>query len=509
KTRKRIRIPCPLDPSHSIYQDMVEKHIQVCPHGKKRRRLQDEPFYVENVNTGGFGGRGDDKTANYPCSDDSTRSNISSKEVKLWAQRLARRVLQVHQSVFSEKPFEKDVSALTFDDIHDILPLTDVSQPELDAGIQNGFQSHHIKSGGTRHIPQLASLIGHLRLMKVLEEEPKNQDGDRDAIKATMTASSNRKDLQPLVLIDMGAGRGMFGLAAAGAATDSYIRTRVHLIMVERTGSRSKAEKAFRNIPKNADTSYLNLQNVKWSRCACDLAHVNLPVLLQGEEYKDAKVVVLAKHLCGAGTDLALKSLADIPVDACLFATCCHGICDWKHYVGREYLRAEMQRKCSTTDEAVDDMRHVQFGAAEFDLLRRWCAASVSSGHGNDTETRKGLPNIERFARGNEEAEHPACVPSEIDSIGGKERNYHLSIASTVRETGLSCGIKGLGRACKQLIDFGRHQYLQSRIFGAENENCTVKISHYVPSTVSPENTAIWGYTNWEDRDRSGTQSGK
>mmetsp|Transcript_7007 Transcript_7007/g.14062 ORF Transcript_7007/g.14062 Transcript_7007/m.14062 type:complete len:103 (-) Transcript_7007:242-550(-) len=61
------------------------------------------------------------------------------------------------------------------------------------------------------------------------------------------------------------------------------------------------------------------------------------------------KTMVVAKHLCGAGTDLALKSLRDLAsagaIDGCVMATCCHGLCSWKEYVGRDHLRSLFLRE--------------------------------------------------------------------------------------------------------------------------------------------------------------------
>ena len=84
-------------------------------------------------------------------------------------------------------------------------------------------------------------------------------------------------------------------------------------------------------------------------------------------------ISVIAKHLCGAGTDLALKSMETIrgKVSSCVLATCCHGICDWKEYVGRDYLRQAM----AAND---DSSPPLLFGPDEFDLMRQWCAGSVA-----------------------------------------------------------------------------------------------------------------------------------
>jgi tRNA:m4X modification enzyme len=476
---------------------MLERHILICPQRKKQKLLQDAPYYVENVNLGGFGDvrvvDGDEESP--PANDNTAICQMT------WAQSLARRVLQVHQVVFAQKSID-NVATLTWEDIHDALPLVDRSKAELDAGMEHGFQSHHIKSGGARHIPQLASLIGHLRAMRVFENDHSTkQDSsssatipeDRPPTQDSTTTASTISE-SPLVLMDMGAGRGMLGLAAAGVATAANSsRPKVHLIMVERTGSRSKAEKAFRNIPKDADTSYLHLENVQWSRCACDLAHVHLPVLVD-QHHPNAKIVVVAKHLCGVGTDLALKSLASIRgrVDACVFATCCHGVCDWNHYVGRDYLRRVM--------ESCDG---VSFGAAEFDLLRRWCAAAVSSAHDNDAtqsphNDTDGGQNHVPTVQTNKNI--PKSISSEHNNaVDSTNSSQITSIASIVRDLDLTCGIQGLGRACKQLIDFGRYKYLRKQIFTDDEESSNVKLFHYISPTVSPENTAFSGCKKYGD----------
>ena len=88
----------------------------------------------------------------------------------------------------------------------------------------------------------------------------------------------------------MGAGRGMFGLTAAAVACANGLNT--HFYMVDRAGSRSKAEKAFRNVKSNTDKSYLKLDNVDWCRLCCDVSHVNLPVVLRGK-YEKAKIIVI------------------------------------------------------------------------------------------------------------------------------------------------------------------------------------------------------------------------
>ena len=52
---KRKRIRCPIDPSHYIFEENLEKHCKMCPLAKKRRKQAEQPYYLENINAGGHG----------------------------------------------------------------------------------------------------------------------------------------------------------------------------------------------------------------------------------------------------------------------------------------------------------------------------------------------------------------------------------------------------------------------------------------------------------------------
>ncbi|KAG7339353.1 methyltransferase [Nitzschia inconspicua] len=471
---QRKRIPCPIDPSHWIFEDKAAKHIENVPQTKSESDNKKSPISK--------------KTSIAEDSVPWCNADLATETVE-WAHALARRVLEVHQSIFrpqgSSCSSTRDITNLTAAEIHDALPFCDLSRPELDSGIVQAFESHHIKSGGARHVPQIASLLGHLRAMNVL---PSRTTRDND--QPSWAKSSNKR---PLVIIEMGAGRGMFGLAAASVANASN-GGKVNLIMVERTGSRSKADTAFRNIPKDADISYMKVDGVQWSRCSCDLAHVNLPVVLQREEFRDTKIVVIAKHLCGAGTDLALKSLSSIQtrIDACIFATCCHGVCDWNQYVGRDYLRTVMEKTQNVSSEPDHPSQcgeKVSFGSAEFDLLRRWCAA-CSPGRASNS-----APSLD------DASDHPVSIP--VSSSCTDNQNA-TSVSSVVKSLNLTCGMQGLGRACQRLIDFGRLEYLRHQIF--PDPSSTVNLSHYIAPDVSPQNAILSACRSEVAKDDDGSE---
>ena len=255
--------------------------------------------------------------------------------------------------------------------------------------------------------------------------------------------------------------------------------------MVDRAGSRSKAEKALRNKKKDAG-NYLKLDEVNWCRVCCDVSHVNLPVVLDNnDKYKKAKILVIAKHLCGAGTDLALKSLIPIrhKINACLIATCCHGICSWQHYVGRDILREVMEGD-SSDDK---DTSVPSFGPEEFELLRRWSGATVATRTGNP----KAIDgNAVETDDSQEDDEHTNGINDDTEKTAAE-----TSISPIVRELGLSCSIQGLGRACQRLIDYGRSQYIHKNIFGSSDKTAVVNnLTQYVDPKITPQNAILWAY---------------
>ena len=89
-------------------------------------------------------------------------------------------------------------------------------------------------------------------------------------------------------------------------------------------------------------------------------------------------VVAFGKHLCGAATDLALRCLARLAhvegvgaarLRGVAIATCCHHVCSWRHYTGRDWFAA-----CG-------------LGAREFELMRllsSWCLTPPSDLGGLD-----------------------------------------------------------------------------------------------------------------------------
>ncbi|KAL9190192.1 hypothetical protein ACHAXT_007403 [Thalassiosira profunda] len=448
------RVPCPVDPSHFIFESAIEKHVLVCPAAVQKREVEGKAYYSEGINLGGFGELG-------TVGADDDMCDLEE------AKKLALEILRVFRGVFlapggnafnagSTQSKSEQLQSITEQEIYDALPEVDLSTTEegmeaamcsVDAKggkLTDAIARHKVKAGGPRHLQQIASILGHVRQNELIP------------------ASACEAGSKPLV-IEMGAGRGMTGLVVAGATAVSA--GRVMLCLVEKAGTRRKAETKARIAAYRGDHAKeecLRLDLVGIDRVKCDLAHVDMSKALHPSN--SAKRVVVAKHLCGAGTDLALKSLRNLDaIDGCVMATCCHGLCTWTEYVGRDCFQ-RLFGSC--------------FGEREFNLMKRWAPASV-------------LNDSSKYARRNSDEE---VQEEHSDRIAEDLKGRYPSIAAVVNEAGLSCGVRGLGRACQRLIDYGRCEYMQNQLFGASSEagECmAVKMLHYVSRDVTPQNALL------------------
>lgn len=334
--RKGNRIHCPLDPSHTIYESMLSSHLKKCNKTKHDEEARAQVFFENGINKGGYGTFKDVKTNEW---------NSNSIHTTL----LARQILIAFQNTFmpdSKKPIE----TLTDEDIYHAIKLKDLHDGEINLGLESIITKHQVKIGGQKHLIQIGSILGHCRELGLLDAN---------------------------VVLEMGAGRATTGFVVSGVCANTK---KVKLVIVERGGSRSKADSALRRKRKEEEDEhddhvsepYLNVENVDLHRIKCDLAHVNVPAVLKIIESDDLQlcqevnslekpkknVLMIAKHLCGAGTDLALKSIYPIRdrINGCILATCCHGLCNWSDYVGRSFLQKAL---------LCDELK--SFGEAEFE----------------------------------------------------------------------------------------------------------------------------------------------
>lgn len=163
-------------------------------------------------------------------------------------------------------------------------------------------------------------------------------------------------------------------------------------------------------------------------------------------------MIGVSKHLCGAATDLALRSLATFSTNpACkpstiLIALCCHHRCDWNIYVAKNYLLE----------------RH--FKPEEFSLLcglTSWATCGTGKPRNPDKNEKSSEVTDEKFV----------------------DRYDRLNLPRSKRED--------IGRKAKRILDMGRCHYIKETI-GIAN----VKLAFYVDANFTLENVVLVAHAN-------------
>ena len=472
------RIPCPIDSSHTIWNYALERHIKKCPKVRELKQLESLPYYIKGVNCGHEDEHKQEQEQDqeqeknqenvHTLVEEKCDNATDGKQLSLEdARKLARTILQVYMLVFQKSTLTKaSIKKLSYSDLYNVIDVNDASAAEEKAGLSNQLRLFKVKTGGTKHVLQQASFVGNLRTIEIL---PRIKHDDK--LKASDAIHN---------FVEMGAGRAMLGLVVAGVANaainkhnsiiqhkdparDDDKERKVSLYMIERGSSKGKADTRLRSVNlesydechNKAAHQYIDLRGIDTERLKCDLADIKLSKALP----KDKECFVVGKHVCGVATDLALRSLSSIKTicRGCAFATCCHGICNWKDYVGKKYI-IDAFDKCG-----------FPFGKGHFDQLVKWTGGSTL------IEAKDGM-----ISKSNGE-EHVHHFP--------KDESVETGIKQIIIEADLSCGVRGLGRACQRIIDYGRCEYMRD-VLGYQRSS---ELKHYVDESITPQNALLIG----------------
>ncbi|CAL5206720.1 unnamed protein product [Lathyrus oleraceus] len=410
-------IQCPVDPSHSVLEQNLKWHVKRCPLLKQVRSLSDQPFYQKGINAGSDGEQQEEETSG--INDSRLPTMTVSSEMKRNALRrmsvlefcnLIEKVESIHESLCK--------------DIQDSFQMPDVC-------------SHWIKSKEEerklpfqeKHIMQQASIVGNLENFGVLKNSlSRKQSTCEEPVKG--------KDAGVSTVIEFGAGRGYLTQMLA----DCYGITRVFL--VERKAYKLKADRSLRQN-----------ESLTLERLRIDIEDLNLNAV---ESLQGVPFLATGKHLCGSATDLTLRCCfpeyrkdsseqhtTNISFGGLAIATCCHHLCQWKHYTNKEFFL-----DLGMTKE-------------EFHAITWFTSWAVDATHDSD------LPDTTN------------CI-THLQSIKEQGNGYTDGVEKIISEME-AAKRAALGFKCKWIIDIGRLMWL--RKLGLE-----AMLVRYVQPSISPEN---------------------
>lgn len=279
-----LRIPCPLDPTHTVYRRNLEAHLKVCNFARYNEELKVLPYYQENCNCA---------AGEEVATDAEEKAKVDLEQL---LHKLHRMFEQVRLKEMSSEPTKTHA---------------------MDKLIEEIVGRDHTSFKHTRHVEQDIAIVHKLIEFDLLH--PSVGDSNN-------TTSPERED----IFMEFGAGKGLLGLATHVADPKSF------LVLVERSGNRRKVDKC------------LTERGGNFFRARMDIRHClnpRLPCLenIQGDK-SNSTVTVIAKHLCGVASDFAIRSLSHFHTSSTShkrglgIATCCHHACNYHNYTGKTWL---------------------------------------------------------------------------------------------------------------------------------------------------------------------------
>lgn len=316
-------MPCPVDSTHSVAVGQLQAHVRVCTRAREAAAIAAAPYVSAECNCGSDSESGD-TTARLAdvgalwrlMPDDSAAFQEALSEVrcvpKLHCETECRRdcarVTGAARRAVVDKVMEASASLPPENALASIPECVRDAVQRLE---QQALEAHATEPWDEKHIHQQAGIVGALHRHGLLEHS------------------------SSAVYADLGAGRGyLLHLLAQTCGPP------VKLLNVERRSYRKKAERTLRR-----------MDGVHVVRARCDVSDLDLATAvttLFPEDSVDVTprpLVVVAKHLCGGATDMALRSALRcstregiILAGVCL-APCCHHSCTWRSYVNKNFLR--------------------------------------------------------------------------------------------------------------------------------------------------------------------------
>lgn len=286
------RVPCPLDPKHSVCESNLRKHLLKCSKLKLRHANDDKPYYCLDFNAAahrchdvGAGSGGD---ADGGVNDDNA---------------------DINEIIVKMIPILEDVYSKNF---VDELPL-DVKRNDF---MLNGRFNQLVAN--KKHAIQQSSLIQHL---------------------CTRNLTRNTS------FVEFGCGRAELSRYVNQFVThENTARSSPHsqhFVLIDRASNRMKFDKKFADDFEEMTGS--GAPHPMTHRYRIDIKDLKLDPLLQ-----DGNYVAISKHLCGVATDLALRCIANseklvqpgqLQLQGLCIAMCCRHICDSEEYVNPAYIR--------------------------------------------------------------------------------------------------------------------------------------------------------------------------
>ncbi|KAJ8277761.1 hypothetical protein GJAV_G00079580 [Gymnothorax javanicus] len=361
----RKRIPCPLDPKHTVFEESLAKHLKKCNSREKPRPV----YYVENINAGP---EDEDVSAEVPLAD------RSRDELDLLIKKLKKAVHGLNCK-------------------HEERVLSHPALCEALSDPRNGDVAF-------KHLKQQASLLGNMKALGLLSADQCYVEfgAGKGKLSHWINTALRGSDNVHFLLVERSTTRfKVDGKNKCADSTNVFERLQVDIQHLSLCKVPLLCEK---DLPVVGVGKHL-------CGAATDLAlrcMLESPGGGSGERSeqpprKRLKQDQLSEGPCENADPASAKRA--VTVSGLAIALCCHHRCDWRHYVGKEFFRER------------------GLGASEFSALQRmssWATCGLRRAMGRSDKTPPPGDNGEPWE---EEAHECAddAIPSSLDCVVSAE----------------------------------------------------------------------------------------
>nr|CAD1821890.1 unnamed protein product [Ananas comosus var. bracteatus] len=249
-----LRVPCPIDPSHSVRQENLDSHVKRCPLRKQAEALEAQPYYSETINAG--------DPDEITVSSAAKRSAIYNLSV-LEFYDLVDKIRSVHSAAATA--------------LQDSYVVPEACEAWLKGQIDRRLPYQE------KHVVQQASILGNMEAFGLIGKkiEVVRENGNENSEGSDLL--NGEEGVVPAV-VEFGAGRGYLAQMLA----DCY-----------------GVKKLFWSSGGRTNSSLRQNQSLVLERLRIDIEDLNLHAV---ESLKGLPYLATGKHLCGPATDTKFLS---------------------------------------------------------------------------------------------------------------------------------------------------------------------------------------------------------
>lgn len=328
-------VPCPIDPTHTVLKDNLEKHKSICPRVKERQNLEKQVWFKEDVNI-------PKKIKKDPADGPEVKQAFDAENEQ--EQEKTGKFIAIYQKEQPEK-FNKLLEKITqcFEQVCDLY----LSEIKEDLKTNPSLTDYQPDYEYFLNIADVAKLVTTKKGNNASNMQEESKESTEANISDTQKNFNQCELLVKMlerhgllgkkdIYIEFGAGKGSLSHHISEANENQS----GHLL-IELESRRFKCDRNHRE----GGTFY---------RIRTDIKNVDVNTLPKIEAFKsyftetenksETKVVGVSKHMCGVATDLSLYFMMngreDGPVksNGLMIATCCHHRCVSDLTVGYEFL---------------------------------------------------------------------------------------------------------------------------------------------------------------------------